>query len=111
MCILPGREHFSTSYLSLLTSYSHFIRTTSPEDQSPRASTRHPGPGASCVFPAVQSGNESPFNGQGPGSGAVVPPDTVFSVPRRNRCHCHGDWVLPRAMQTALSQDKELLFR
>lgn len=54
--------------------------------------------GVNSVFPAVQAGNESPFNSQSPGSGAMVPPDTVSSVPRRNHCHLAitmGIWCFP----------------
>lgn len=87
------------SHLPLLTSDSHLISTASPDDQSPTANIRHSQDiGASSVFHAVQAGNESPFNGQSPGSGILVPPDTVSSVPKKNHCHHYGDLMLFRAM-------------
>lgn len=71
--------------MSYLISFFDFIFTYHEDNSREwescskyRMQARHHG---RLCFPAAETGNQPPFDGQDPGSGGAVPPDAVSSVP------------------------------
>lgn len=102
-----GASQYDLSNFSLSTSQSHLIRTTPRGwETCSKHEVSQPDTRTSYVL-LLRLGTN--FLSMARALGQVFL-QTVSRVPGRKRCHCHGDSMLSRAMQPALSQDKKLLF-